>query len=87
MPLQALDGMTVLASSTGGLMAYTLQPNGMIDMTFGTMPVAISYDDFLEPGGPITRLRMSTACSAAYGQKEMGALLATREERTWSMII
>ena len=62
MPFQAFAGMTVLAIMTDGFMAYVLQPNGMIDMTLGTMPVTISYDDFLEPGGPVTRLRMSTAC-------------------------
>ena len=35
----------------------------------------------------MVRLSMSTACSTAYGQNEMGALEATRCARAFSMIV
>ena len=56
-------------------------------MIFGCCPVRSSKDVHGWPGAPVVRFRISTACSAAKFQKEMGAPLAMRLERTCSMML
>ena len=53
-------------------------------ITLGLSPVSISYAVFPASGGPVVRLRQSTACSTMYGQKPMGAPLASMLARTIS---
>ena len=58
-----------------------------MDITLGCTPVSNSNEVLSWPGAPVVRLSTSTACSAAKFQNEMGALLATKFERTCSMML
>eukprot|EP00965_Chrysotila_dentata_P146678 4843924-Pleurochrysis_carterae.AAC.4 len=56
-------------------------------MIRGRLPTSILYDDECALGGSVVRLRISTACSAAWSQKATGAPLATSEARVSSVIV
>ena len=63
-PFQALVSIRVLLISPCGLTVKVLHPNGMMPRILGLIPVSISYDVIEDdPGGPVVRLRQSTACS------------------------
>ena len=69
--------MSVLEYCPRGLTANARQPNGMMFMTRGLLPVSISYDVIFS-SGPLVRLSTSTAMSKAIGQNLVGTLPATR---------
>eukprot|EP00965_Chrysotila_dentata_P037875 1259400-Pleurochrysis_carterae.AAC.1 len=54
-------------------------------MIRGFSPTSNSYDEAFVLGGPVVRFKMSTACSAAWSQKPMGAPQATSDARVSSI--
>eukprot|EP00965_Chrysotila_dentata_P216654 6189503-Pleurochrysis_carterae.AAC.2 len=85
-PTHARASIVVLEYATRGFTAYARQPKGSMLMMRGLIPVSSSYDDASVLGGPLVRLRMSTALVTAKYQKPMGTPLDVRDARVSSML-
>eukprot|EP00965_Chrysotila_dentata_P244127 6205785-Pleurochrysis_carterae.AAC.2 len=65
MPTHARESMRVFEYAERGLTAKARHPNRRMLMMRGFSLISISYDEALAFGGPLVRLRMSTACDTA----------------------